>query len=291
MLVLTCAALVGLALDPRVITGAPAWLKPLKFAASTAIYSLSFAWLLGKLQDHPRLVRWASRTTAVALALELFLIFLQAGRGTTSHFNVGSGFDFAVFQAMGAGIAMLWVAQIAVAVALLRQRFEDPALASALRFGIGLTVLGAGVGWLMTFPSAAQLEMLRHGSLLIAGAHTVGGVDGGPGMPLTNWSLEHGDLRAAHFFGLHALQLLPLCGFFLSRMRGLGVLERARLVVVAGLGYLGLLAVLVQQALRGHPLLHIDAATQAALAAWMVFMVCGTAVALRRRRAHAAVAP
>jgi uncharacterized protein (TIGR03382 family) len=37
--------------------------------------------------------------------------------------------------------------------------------------------------------------------------------------------------------------------------------------------------------------LHIDAATQAALAAWMVFMVCGTAVALRRRRAHAAVAP
>jgi hypothetical protein len=290
MVVLTCAALAGLALDPRLVTGAPAWLKPLKFAISAATYSLSFAWLLGHLRGHPRLVRWASRITAGALALELFLIFLQAARGATSHFNVGSAFDSAVFRAMAAGIAAIQVAQIAAAVALLRQRFEDPALGSALRFGIGLTALGAGIGWLMTFPSAEQLEMLRHGPLLVVGAHTVGGVDGGPGMPLTNWSLEHGDLRIAHFFGLHALQLLPLCGLLLSRVRSLDVLKRARLLVVVGLGYLGLLAVLVQQGLRGHPLSRIDAATQVALAAWLIFMVCGAAVALRRRGSPRAVA-
>jgi hypothetical protein len=83
---------------------------------------------------------------------------------------------------------------------------------------------------------------------------------------------------------------LPLCGLLLSRVRSLDVLKRARLLVVVGFGYLGLLAVLVQQALRGHPLSRIDAATQVALAAWLIFMVCGAAVALRRRGSPRAVA-
>ena len=45
MLVVFVLSLAGVALDPRVITGAPAWLKPAKFAISTAIYALTLAWL------------------------------------------------------------------------------------------------------------------------------------------------------------------------------------------------------------------------------------------------------
>ena len=45
MLVVTGAPLVGMLVDPRIITGAPAWLKPFKFAVSTAIYSLTLAWI------------------------------------------------------------------------------------------------------------------------------------------------------------------------------------------------------------------------------------------------------
>ena len=45
MLAALGASLVGLWVDPRTITGAPAWLKPAKFAASIAIYSLTLAWL------------------------------------------------------------------------------------------------------------------------------------------------------------------------------------------------------------------------------------------------------
>src|SRR5262249_7372184 len=51
MLLLLVATLAGLLLDRRVITGAPAWLKPVKFALSTSIYSFTFVWLLGFVEN------------------------------------------------------------------------------------------------------------------------------------------------------------------------------------------------------------------------------------------------
>jgi hypothetical protein len=65
MLVLAAVAILGLVVDPRVITGAAAWMKPLKFAVSIAIYGATLLWMLSFISDRPRLVvsslGWASR--------------------------------------------------------------------------------------------------------------------------------------------------------------------------------------------------------------------------------------
>src|SRR5215212_7125046 len=44
----------GLWLDPRIITGAPAWLKPLKFAISTSAYAFTLAWVFTFLPEWRR---------------------------------------------------------------------------------------------------------------------------------------------------------------------------------------------------------------------------------------------
>jgi hypothetical protein len=106
------------------------------------------------------------------------------------------------------------------------------------------------------------------------GAHTVGAPDGGPGMPVTRWSTEAGDLRVSHFLGLHALQGLPLAAVWLERRRRRG----ARAVAALGVGWVGLTLVTLAQAFRAQPLLAPDALTlgaaaavlAAALAVWLV---------------------
>jgi hypothetical protein len=259
---------VGVFVDPRVITGAPAWLKPAKFAISTAIYALTLAWVFRALPTWPRMRAIVGWTTALVFVIEVAIIAAQAWRGTTSHFNVATPLDAALFAVMGTLIVVQTIASVAVAVALWREHgFEDRAMGWALRIGMTLTIAGAATGGLMTRPTAAQLEQARTTHVItVAGAHTVGAADGGPGLPGTGGSREHGDLRVPHFAGLHALQVLPFVVFVLRR-RGLSERLRARAVVAGGAAYAGLFVTLVVQALRGQPVLHPDAVTMSMLAA------------------------
>ena len=272
MLVMLVPFAVGLLVDPRTITGAPAWLKPAKFAISIAIYSLTLAWVFRALPAWPRMRAIVGWTSAVVFTVEVAIIGAQAWRGTTSHFNIATPLDAVLFAIMGTLILVQTVASMAVAVALWREtRFEDRALGWAMRLGMTLTIAGAATGGLMTQPTAEQLETAPATQVMtIAGAHTVGAPDGGPGLPGTGWSREHGDLRVPHFAGLHALQALPLLVVLLRR-RGWTERARIRAAIVAGVGYAGLFLVLVAQALRGQSILQPDAMTFA--------MVVGVGVA------------
>jgi hypothetical protein len=282
MMVVLAATLIGLAVDPRVITGAPAWLKPAKFAVSIAIYTFTLAWIFSLIPEWPRTRRIVGWTTAVTLVIEIVLIALQAFRGTTSHFNVASLFDGVVFAIMGIAIVVQTLSTIAVAVALWRHRFTDAALGWALRLGLTLTIVGAMTGGLMTRPTRQQLDAARAGErMTIAGAHTVGAPDGGPGLPGTGWSLQHGDIRVAHFLGLHALQVLPVVALVLARRRvSEGV--RVRLTITAAAGYAGLFGIFLSQALRGQSVLAPDSATLILLGAWAVAVLSAAAWSVRR---------
>jgi hypothetical protein len=268
MLGVLAAALVGLAIDPRIITGAPVWLKPAKFAASIALYTFTLAWVFTFIPDWVKTRRIVGWTTAIALMLEIAIIGLQAGRGTTSHFNLATVFDGVLWTLMGLAIVVQTLTSVAVAVALWRQPFADRALGWALRLGMTITVVGAFSGGLMTPATRTQVAAARAGQpLTIAGAHTVGAPDGGPGLPGTGWSNEHGDLRVSHFIGLHALQALPLVALAASRRR-LSESTRVRVTLTAGGSYFALFCILLWQALRGQSVLAPDALTMATLGAW-----------------------
>jgi hypothetical protein len=292
MTALLAATGVALLVDPREVLGAPAWMKPAKFAASIAIYTFTLAWVFTYLSEWVRTRRIVSWITAVTLLLEIIIIDVQAWRGTGSHFNVGTLLDGVLFTVMGVAILVQTLAAIAVAAALWKQRFADRAIGWALRLGMTVTIVGAITGGLMTQPTQAQIDAARAGQrMTVSGAHTVGAPDGGPGLPGTGWSREHGDLRVAHFIGLHAIQILPLIAFVFTR-QGWQETRRVRMVWATSASYVSLFGLLLWQALRGQSVVAPDFDTVAALAAWAAATVLAMAAAGYRRespRAHAVV--
>jgi len=276
MSMMALAAVVGMVVDPRVITSAPAWLKPFKFATSTALYSLTLAWMFRWLMDWPRARRTVGWTTAIVFVLEVAIIAAQAWRGTISHFNVSTPLNAALFAVMGIAIMIQTAVSVTVVVMLWRTRFSDRVLGWALRWGMTLTVAGALTGPLMTRPTTAQLTTARaEGRMTTVGAHTVGGDDGGPGVPVTGWSREHGDIRVPHFVGLHAIQVLALLAFAIRRWRRPEPV-RVHAMQAAAAGYAALFVLLLWQALRGQSVISADAPALAALAFWAI----GTGIVL-----------
>ncbi len=274
MVLLLVGCTIGIFVDPRTVTGAPVWLKPAKFALSTATFTASFAWLFQYLPSRQRLTRFAGWTLTAVLAIEIVLIDLQAARGVPSHFNQATTFDRAVFGVMGVAIAVLWVTSAVITWALFREKFADRAWGWALRLGMLIYLLGASTGGMMVSPSHDQIKAIgAREKVDMIGSHTVGAPDGGEGIPGVGWSAHHGDIRIAHFFGMHAMQIVPLFAWMIGRARrGTG------LVIVTAASYFALTAILTWQALRGQSIIEPDAKTLAAFAAWALATATATLV-------------
>jgi len=285
------AALIGLLADPRELVGAPIWAKALKFGLSILIYAVTWAWLIGQLQRFRRIARWAGTVIAVTLIAELAIITLQIVRGHRSHFNNTNPFDETLWSIMGTAIMVLWLATLVAAVVLWFTPGRDSARTLAIRAGSLLSLVGLGLGFLMTMPTAAQLADYDG----IVGAHTVGSADGGPGIPILGWSTEHGDLRIPHFIGMHALQLIPLALILIELASGRvaafrSLRTRVGLVWTVTLVYAAVVALVTWQALRGQSIVAPDAVTVTAAAAILLAGAAGAAVSVVAGRREPAVA-
>jgi hypothetical protein len=277
MAVLTVVAAVGIFADPRVLTGVPIWLKPFKFAVSFVLYTVTLAWMLSLLPRRSRVANWTATVLVAMSVLEMVIIVTQVLRGQTSHFNNTTGLNTLLFAIMGISIQVLFIAHLVIGIVVLRQRLADPVATHAVRWGLGLSLLGMALAVPMVVlpPPVPAPDG-------ISGAHSVGVLDGGPGLPLVGWSTVGGDLRIGHFVGMHALQALPLLALLLGAR--LDQLTRIRLLLVAGPAY-GILSVLLTwQALRGQPLLRPDALTLTAWAVLAAATAAATAAVLARRR-------
>jgi hypothetical protein len=256
MIVIALVAIVGMFVDPREVTGVNVWTKPLKFALSIAIYSVTLAWLISLVKRRVRLARIAGTVVAIGLISEMIPITGFAIVGDTSHFNVSTPLHVTVWSIMATSISVVWVFTLLIGIALFRSSLGDSARSFAIRAGVLVGVLGMGLAFLMTSPSADQLSNFQG----VAGAHTVGLADGGAGLPILGWSTIGGDLRIPHFVGMHAMQLLPLLVLALEalgrRYPRLDAVTRFRLVVLATIAYLASLAVLTVQALAGQSIVH-----------------------------------
>jgi hypothetical protein len=269
MTVLTPVLAVLAVVDDRVLQGAPLWFKPLKFAISLALYAATLAWMLGQLRE--RTLQRTGWIVTAAAAIEMAVIVGQAAVGNRSHYNMDTPLSAALWSVMGVTIVVLWLATLAVALRFLREPGRDRAATTAIRLGLVVALIGLAEGFLMA----------------TAATHTVGAPDGGPGLPLLGWSTVGGDLRIAHFIGMHALQGLPLLAAALAAGHRLDEVTRVRLVQVAAAAWTGVVVLLTWQALRAQPLLAPDALTLAALGALVAVTVAATVGALAA--AHSSV--
>jgi hypothetical protein len=241
-LALLAGMLVVSPFDSRLVMGINPWIKPIKFAISITIYVWTVAWLL----EYLRLRSWTQRIISwgisISMLAEIACITAQAARGTTSHYNVNTPLDAAIFSIMGSMIALNSVLALVLLILFFIGRYDEPPpYLWGIRSGLVIFLAASAIGGVM----------IAHGS------HSVGVKDGGPGLPIVNWSTSGGDLRAAHFLGLHALQVLPIVGFLIGRHKRWAVRQKTAYVLALSGAYALLIAVLYFQAIHGLPLLRM----------------------------------
>ncbi|WP_111682589.1 hypothetical protein [Winogradskyella tangerina] len=224
--------------DDRELMGINVWIKPLKFFISTAVYTLTVGYLVtlypfSNLKKHiiRNLVAWT-------LLFELVIITIQAARGVQSHFNTSSALNGSLFSAMGILIAINVLIMVWLAIETLRVKLKTP---RAIQWAIFLA-------WIISIFSSWV-----GGQMIAQMAHNVGVTDGGVGLPLLNWSTVAGDLRVAHFFGLHSLQILPLFALVIHRKLKTNTKNEIAMVLIFSFSFAAFVFYTYYQASRALP--------------------------------------
>jgi hypothetical protein len=227
--------------DSQQILGINRWIKPSKFASSIAIYFFTLAVYLNFLRNFEKSKKIIAWGVIALMTGEMILILMQATRGTTSHFNIANAFDATIYSTMGLMIAVNTLLIVYLTILYFGARVDLPnALIWGMRLGLILFLLASAQGGYMSAQTG----------------HAVGVPDGGAGLPFVNWSTEGGDLRAAHFVGMHALQAIPLfAAMLIFLQKRFSAIRATALTIVFSILYFAAFSIVFTQALRGKPLL------------------------------------
>lgn len=247
---------IGLIVDNRVLNYAPLWMKPLKFAVSSIIYSLTLLYLTSLIPNQ-KFLNLANRITNYGLVVELIIIYLQAYQGKMSHFNFQTLEDMILFQIMAFAIVLVWMSLLVYIWGFIKIDSNNNLIIPSIRIGLIITFLSMGMAFTMTSPSKEDLKKAEanKGPIgIVMGSHSVNETDETKRLPFTSWARTGGDLRIAHFLGLHALQALLLLGFLLRRIN-FSYKSGLWIVNAVGISYTGLIIFTLIQALNGIPLI------------------------------------
>ena len=217
------------------VLGINSFFKPLKFSISIWIYLWTIGLFTGWIKSK-KLVRYFSLFTVFTMVYEQLVITVQASRGTLSHFNEDTSFEMILFSLMGIFISLFTLYNLRLASSLKKQSDNlHPTLKTAVVNSIIIFVIASFIGGIM-------------GAM---NSHQVGGEMGKDGLFILNWSRKYGDLRIAHFVGIHALQLVPLTALAMIKLEW----KKAQLIItLVTISYLAITIYLMVRALMAKPL-------------------------------------
>lgn len=233
-------------IDDRTFQGVNTWLKPMKFQLSVGVYLLTLAFFIGYLTDT---ARKSAVVLSIALAatitglFEVIYITWQGAQNLKSHYNFDSQATANMFILMGVAAVFLIIVTFPLAW-LVSKRSKLPSGAYRTAIVWGLVMTGA-------FGLLSGSFLGQNNSHWVEAAQTDAG-----GIAVFGWSRDGGDLRVAHFFGLHALHLLPMTGALLAGI-GLGGQIGRVVIILMAIIYTALILWTQWEALSGLPFLSL----------------------------------
>lgn len=229
--------------DPRTLaSGVGIWVKPAKFFVSVGVFALTAAWFFAYVRPERRNSPLMRGTVAALIAsgtFELAYIVFQAAQGLESHFNTGTPFHATMYALMGLGAVILTATTLPMAWEIARR--PAPGLQRSF-------VAAVAIGLVLTFALGATFG----GYMSSQTGHAVGQVGGS--VPLFGWNRLGGDLRIAHFLGIHAEQAIPLLA---AATATLSAAPRWATVLAGSAIYTALTLALFFQAVAGRALLPL----------------------------------
>ena len=185
--------------DDRTLNGISVWSKPVKFGLSIGVYFLTLTWFATFLDSktlRSTSGKWLVGIPLIAGITEVVYIAIMASLGEASHFNLSSNFTSIMYIIMGIGAASMVLVLPWMAYLIAKQNPMSNPLILAIVIGLCLTcLLGGGFGNYLS----------SNGGHWVNSARTDAN-----GVWLFNWAMDGGDLRVAHFFGMHAMHAFPI---------------------------------------------------------------------------------